>query len=139
MLFVAYVLFHILVKFGYLSERLLQISCSLDLRYVFLVKVPDYKFSVFPSRASEWEFLSDRVITYSPWDGYTPLSPPRGTFGRYDFLIRQYLRHKMRHISPLRSVTLPCYIKITYVTQTLLNDLIVSMVKNSQNQFHGYL
>ena len=62
--------------------------------------------------------------------------PPRGNFGHYDFLIEQYLSHKMSYVSFLRSVTLPCYITITYVTQILLNDLLVSMVKYPQNQFN---
>ena len=62
--------------------------------------------------------------------------PPRGNFGHYNFLIEQYLSHKMRHVSLLRSVALPCNIKITYVTQILLNYYLVSMVKYPQNQFH---
>ena len=37
-LFEPYVRFHILVKFGYLSGRLLRNSCSLGLRYVFWYK-----------------------------------------------------------------------------------------------------
>ena len=68
---------------------------------------------------------------YSPWDGYS-----RGNFGHYDFLIEQYLSHKMRHVSLLRSVALLCYIKITYVTQISLNERLVSMVKYPKNQFH---
>ena len=65
-----------------------------------------------------------------------PPPPHRGNFGHYDFLIEQYLSHKMRHVSLLRSVALPCNIKITYVTQILLNYYLVSMVKYPQNQFH---
>ena len=61
---------------------------------------------------------------------------PGGNFGHYDFLIEQYLRHTMRHVGLLRSVTLPCYIKITYVTQISLNEQLVSMVKYLRNQFH---
>ena len=34
----------------------------------------------------------------------------------------------MRHVSPLRSVTLSCNIKITYVTPKMLNDILVSML-----------
>ena len=41
---------------------------------------------------------------------------PRGSFGDYDFLILLYICHRMRHVSPLRSVALSCNIKITYVT-----------------------
>ena len=48
MLFAPYARFHILVKIGLLSDRLLGNSCSLDLRYVFfLVQVPKGHFSFF--------------------------------------------------------------------------------------------
>ena len=69
-----------------------------------------------------------RPVCYSPWDGYTHPPPPRGNFGHYDFLIQQYLSHKMRHVSILRSVTLPCYIKITYVTQISINEQFLSFM-----------
>ena len=48
MLLEPYVRFHISVKFRLLSGRLLGNSCSLGLRYVFLVLVPKCHFSFFP-------------------------------------------------------------------------------------------
>ena len=48
MLFEPHVRFHILVKFGFLSGRLLGNSCSLGFRYVFLVYAHKCQFSVFP-------------------------------------------------------------------------------------------
>ena len=47
-------------------------------------------------------------------------APPRRDFGHYDSPLLHCICHKMRHISPLKSVTLPCYIKITYATLNLL-------------------
>ena len=44
-LFEPYVRFHILVQFGHLSGRLLGKSCSLGLRYVFLVQVSECHLS----------------------------------------------------------------------------------------------
>ena len=60
MLFEPYVCFHIFYKFGaFLGNS----CCSLSLRYVFLVKVPNCHFSCFPPRFMEWEFLSDCVFS----------------------------------------------------------------------------
>ena len=56
---------------------------------------------------------------------------PRGSFVDYDFLILLYICHRMRHVSPLRSVVLSCNIKITYVTPKMLNNILVPMLKYS--------
>ena len=64
MLFEPDVNFHILVKFGLLSGRLLGNSCSLDLRYVFLVKVTKCRFVLFRSVCGVGRFfLSVRNIS----------------------------------------------------------------------------
>ena len=39
-----------------------------------------------------------------------------GDFCHYDFLILQYIWHRMRYVSPQRKVTLLCNIKLIYVT-----------------------
>ena len=57
MLFEPYVRFHVLVRLGDLSGRLLGNSCSLGLRYVFLVYVPKCHFNFFPTaRFMEFDF-----------------------------------------------------------------------------------
>ena len=52
--------------FDYLSsdsDCLLGKSCSLGLRYVFLVVVTNCQLSFFPNSVLEWEFLSGRAIS----------------------------------------------------------------------------
>ena len=47
------------------DRRGYAISCSLGLRYVLPVSVPDCQFSFFPPRFSEYEFHSDCPISWS--------------------------------------------------------------------------
>ena len=54
---------------------------------------------------------------------------PRGNFGHYDISIRQCIRHKIRHVSLLRSVAFSCNITITYVTFKMLKDRLVSKLQ----------
>ena len=56
-----------------------------------------------------------------------------GYFGHCDFLIKQYICHRMRPISPLRSVTLTCNIKITYGTPKMLKYILVPMLSTLRN------
>ena len=80
---------------------------------------PDRAFSVFKPfikiLIQSAPLLKTTEHNYRPLDGCRPCSP-RGNFGHYDFLIQHYICHKIRHVSPLRSVALSCNIKIAYVT-----------------------
>ena len=42
-------------------------------------------------------------------------TPPRGNFMHYDFQIRHYISHKMKHVSPLRVTALACNIMLRMV------------------------
>ena len=44
---------------------------------------------------------------------------PSGYSGHYNCLIRQYICHRMRPVSAIRSVALSCNTKITYNTKTI--------------------
>ena len=57
---------HLMCVFIFLvSGHLLGNSCSLGLRYVFLVYVPNCQFTFFLSWFLEWDFLSDCTISWS--------------------------------------------------------------------------
>ena len=72
MLLETYVRFYILVQFVCLSGRLLGNSCSLGLRYVFLVKVPMCHFSFFFSPLCLW---SGNFFLIAPFPDHCLLVP----------------------------------------------------------------
>ena len=45
----------------------------------------------------------------------------------------------MRHVSPLRSVALPCNIQITYVTPKIVNSILELMLMYSSTHRHSYI
>ena len=52
-----------------------------------------------------------------------------GDFCHYDFLILQYIWHRMRYVSSQRKVTLFCNIKLIYVTQNKFNNILVPKLR----------
>ena len=62
-------------------------------------------------------------------------SAPMWNFGHYDVLILQYIRHRMRHVSALRSVTSTGNIKLTYVTSNMFKIILVPMLSTLRHSF----
>ena len=52
-------------------------------------------------------------------------------FCHNDFLILKYIWHRLKYASPQRKVTLLCNIKLIYVTQNILNNILVPMLRYS--------
>ena len=66
-----------------------------------LTKLP----SLAPSKGKPTNHFDFEVLINRPWAGYRP-PPPRGNFVHYDFLKLQYISHRMRHVSHLKSCSI---------------------------------
>ena len=64
-----------------------------------------------------------------------PPPPPRGNFVDYDFLKLNYIRHKIKDVSPLRVAALRCNITL----YTLPHKIALNVPYNVSNTTYSYI
>ena len=58
-----------------------------------------------------------------------------GDFCHYDFLILQFIWHRMRYVSPQRKIKLLYNIKLINVTQNIFYDILVPMLGTLRHSY----
>ena len=74
------------------------------------------------------------LFIFRPWAGYRPPSP-RWNFVHYDFLQPQYIRHKIKDVSPLSVAALTCNITL----YTLPSEIALNVSDNYSTLTCSYI